>query len=292
VGLALLAAATGLPALAQSALLQKSALSPAKNMLMPAPEAVTPSARHARSPGRVAQETQEGANASATRKEVVRPPGRSIAVRQTAANAIEPEWLAAHAALARHDPEEARRQLRNLLARQPRHLEALLGLAHLAHAAGETAAARAFYQTALETAPHDAGAQAGLLGLLAEHDPESAESRLRSLLDGQPAIAAAHFALGNLLAAQARWPEAEAAYFEAVSQAPGNADYRFNLAVSLDHLRRPELAAEHYRLALGGAERQSVAFPVGAARARLARLTSGGTSPAAPPATVTAERAP
>jgi tetratricopeptide (TPR) repeat protein len=144
------------------------------------------------------------------------------------------------------------------------------------HATGETAAARAFYQTALETAPHEARAQAGLLALLAEHDPESAESRLHNLLDGQPASAAAQFALGNLLAAQARWPEAEAAYFEAVSQAPGNADYRFNLAVSLDHLRRPELAAEHYRLALGGAERQSVAFPVGAARARLARLTAGG----------------
>ena len=48
--------------------------------------------------------------------------------------------------------------------------------------------------------------------------------------------------LGNQLAQQGRWSEAQQEYFKAFASEPDNADFAYNLAVSLDHLRQPKLA--------------------------------------------------
>jgi tetratricopeptide (TPR) repeat protein len=63
--------------------------------------------------------------------------------------------------------------------------------------------------------------------------------------------------LGNLYADQKRWSEAQAAYFEAYRGAPDNADYAYNLAVSLDQLRQHPAALSYYEraLATGGVHR-------------------------------------
>ena len=63
-----------------------------------------------------------------------------------------------------------------------------------------------------------------------------------------------HFTLGNQLAQQGRWAEAQQEYFKAFAAEPDNADFAYNLAVSLDHLRQPRLALEYYRRALALAE--------------------------------------
>jgi tetratricopeptide (TPR) repeat protein len=65
-----------------------------------------------------------------------------------------------------------------------------------------------------------------------------------------PQADAVHFALGNLYTQQSRWAEAQQSYFRAYSNAPGNADYVFNLAVSLDHLNQSKLALDYYQRAL------------------------------------------
>jgi Flp pilus assembly protein TadD len=59
-----------------------------------------------------------------------------------------------------------------------------------------------------------------------------------------------HFALGNYYAEQARWGEAQQAYFNAYRLEPDNAELAFNLAVSLDRLGQKKSAAQYYQRAL------------------------------------------
>ena len=81
-----------------------------------------------------------------------------------------------------------------------------------------------------------------------------------------------HFALGNVYAGESRWAEAQQAYFRAVSSDPGNADYAFNLAVSLDHLNQNKHAADYYRRALALAARGPAGFDRQRATNRLREL--------------------
>ncbi|MEO8417391.1 MAG: tetratricopeptide repeat protein, partial [Methylophilaceae bacterium] len=65
----------------------------------------------------------------------------------------------------------------------------------------------------------------------------------------QPEAAHLYAALGNLYAQQSQWPSAQQAYFQAHHFAPNNADYAFNLGVSLDQLNKPALALQYYKRA-------------------------------------------
>ena len=57
---------------------------------------------------------------------------------------------------------------------------------------------------------------------------------------------------------------------------PDNPDFAYNLAISLDHLRQPRLAAEYYRRAVALAGKRSASFDLVAARARAADLDKSG----------------
>ena len=85
-----------------------------------------------------------------------------------------------------------------------------------------------------------------------------------------------HFALGLQYVTQGRWPDAQAAFFEALRNEPTNADYAYNLAVSLDRLGQAQSAATYYQRALDLAT-ASALFSPEAAKQRLASLR-----PAAP----------
>jgi uncharacterized protein HemY len=98
------------------------------------------------------------------------------------------------------------------------------------------------------------------------------ESRLKTLLSNQPESPALHFSLGNLYAGQSRWSEAQQAYFRAHAGEPENADYLFNLAVSLDHMHQKKLAAQYYQSALTAAETRSAAFDRNQVKSRLFEL--------------------
>ena len=131
-------------------------------------------------------------------------------------------------------------------------------------------------QRALIANPSDAAAQAATLsGTAAEADPQTAESRLKTLLSSQPDSAPLNFALGNLYSRQSRWPEAQQVYFNAVAADGDNPDYLFNLAVSLDHLRQNRLAAQHYRLALEAAAKRPAAFDRSKVEQRVGELQAG-----------------
>ena len=103
--------------------------------------------------------------------------------------------------------------------------------------------------------------------------PISGENPGYTALASQPESAALHFALGNLYARQQRWSEAQQAYFTAFSREGNNADYIFNLAVSLDHLHQHKLAAQYYQMAVNAAQTdRSVSFDTARARNRALEL--------------------
>ena len=97
---------------------------------------------------------------------------------------------------------------------------------------------------------------------------------MRSLVAEQPEASALHFALGNRLAAERRWSEAQASYFKEHDLDRGNPDYLFNLAVSLDHMGQAALAARFYTESLAAARTRSSSFQAEAVQARLAALAT------------------
>ncbi len=161
----------------------------------------------------------------------------------------------AYAAYQAGQLDEARQFYTEAAARE-RSVDALLGLAAIAAVQGRDDESVRLYREVLERDPGNAAAQAALLDLLGNTDSQATESRLKLLIEREPS-AQLYQTLGNLYADQKRWIDAQAAYFESYRQAPGNADYAFNLAVSLDRLHQREAALVYYEKALnlGGAHR-------------------------------------
>ena len=167
----------------------------------------------------------------------------------------------------------ARPAYRAALDADPANLDALLGLATVEALGGNRYAAAALYQRALGVDPRNATAHAGLAALEQGSDrPENLESRLAAGIGQNPQSPQLRFALGNLFASQSRWNEAQVQYFEAYRLDPSSADLAFNLAVSLDHLNQPRLAAEYYARAIEAARTQAAQFEPAAAARRLAQL--------------------
>ncbi len=178
-----------------------------------------------------------------------------------------------HSSLQRGETELARRDFEQALQRDQNNTDALLALAAIAHRQGRPADAENLRQRALVANPSDPAAQAAALnGPSAEADPQTTESRLKTLLSSQPDSAPLNFALGNLYARQSRWAEAQQVYFNAVAADGDNPDYLFNLAVSLDHLRQARLAAQHYRLALEASAKRPAAFDRNKTEKRLGEM--------------------
>ena len=161
----------------------------------------------------------------------------------------------AYDAYQRGQLDDAQRLYTQAAARE-RSVDALLGLAAIAGIRNRDEEAARLYREVLERDPHNASAQAALLDLLGNTDRQATESRLKSLIERAPS-ASLYQTLGNLYAEQNRWSDAQVAYFEAFRMAPSNADYAFNLAVSLDRLQQAQSALGYYEkaLALGGHSR-------------------------------------
>jgi tetratricopeptide (TPR) repeat protein len=198
----------------------------------------------------------------------------SVVVSNFAAPQINPVAVSAYSALQAGHLDEAQSLYQKLATSDQRNLDASLGMAAVALQKGHADQAGKYYMQALEADPKNAAAQAGLIGLIGSADPLASESRLKQLLANQPS-AFLYFTLGNLYAEQGKWPAAEQAYFQAQQLEPANADYAFNLAVSLEHLNQPAIALTYYRRAQQFAnDKGRVHFDTASLAARLAQLTS------------------
>jgi len=137
-----------------------------------------------------------------------------------------------------------------VLFREPNNRDALLGLSAIAIKQQRYEVARQKYQFLLRLNPRDSIATAGLSSIKHLINPQLNESKLKFMLKQQPEAAHLYFALGSLYTTQNKWPEAQSAYFSAWSADNKNADYAYNLAVSLDHLDKHKQALDFYQLSL------------------------------------------
>ena len=171
-------------------------------------------------------------------------------VSKTNVAGVDPTLLAAYEAFSRGDDRLAQQRYRQVLQKDVRNIDALLGMAAIAQRQNRIMDAIGWYRKVTEIEPRNSIAQSAIADLEASTDVVGAESRIKSLLVRQPDAANLHAALGNLYAEQNQWSAAQSAYFNASQYAPASADYAFNLAISLEHLGKPELALAQYQRAL------------------------------------------
>jgi tetratricopeptide (TPR) repeat protein len=152
--------------------------------------------------------------------------------------------------------------------------DALLGLGTIAQRNGDREQAAGYYLTLIKQNPKDSTAISGLMSLQGAGLTIENESRIKMLLDQEPGAAHLHFVLGTVYAAQSRWADAQQSFFNAHRYAPQNADYVFNLAVSLDRMSKQAPALEYYRRAVRLASGQQAMFNLSAANERIKALLS------------------
>ena len=199
-----------------------------------------------------------------------------IAVSATNAQPrLNPQLSQAYALLQAGKTEEAQALYTKVSQSEPLNIDALLGLAYIATQENRSDEASKLYLRIIELNPRHALAQAALIALIGRADPAASESRLKQLISREPS-AFLHFVLGNLYAEQSQWSQAQQAYFQAHHLDPGNADYAYNLAIGLDHLRQTKLALNYYRRAEQLASSQARPnFDVSNSRERIRILSSG-----------------
>ena len=185
---------------------------------------------------------------------------------------VNPEVLAAYAALTKGDYAQAKQSYEKVVQAEPFNLDAHLGLAAAAARSGENALAAQHYRRALELDPRNGAALAGMLAVSSSVNPQALEIELKTLIGKDPDSAALQFSLGNLYAGDRRWSEAQQAYFEAYRLESENADYRYNLAVALDQMKQSKLALDYYQKALAQAARSGGQFDRVAVQRRIVEL--------------------
>jgi Flp pilus assembly protein TadD len=188
----------------------------------------------------------------------------------------------AYAAYLAGNAEEANRLYREVLKNDPTQPDAWLGLAVIAHANNQREPAMNAYKRVLRLEPQNPTALAGVNSLNNKTNEPRQESQLRELLARSPQEADLNHALGVVLSAEQRWSEAQPLFFKAHALSPQEPQYAYNLAVTLDHLRKSALAAQYYETALTLAKGKTNAFDENAARTRLAALKASNAPKSTP----------
>lgn len=157
----------------------------------------------------------------------------------------------ANQALEQGNLNAAELSYRQILKQSPGNLAATSALGHLLMQRGMTDEAERLYLQVLDQDPGNLEAKIALINISAA-DPTnlSAGSQLKQLLTKHPKQPYLHASLGNFYARRNDWSAAQPAYFEAFALENKNAEYAYNLAVSLDQLGKSDIAANYYEKAL------------------------------------------
>lgn len=141
----------------------------------------------------------------------------------------------------------------------PGNRNALLARAAINVQNNNSEAAIRDYQALLLANPKDSLAMTSLVSL-ANFSPVETESQLKLMIRDEPDSPYLNFALANVYGAQNRWQEAQGLYFKALENNPGDANYAYNLAVSLEHIAKPRVAITYYQRALDNYEMSLATF--------------------------------
>ncbi|MFZ9039110.1 MAG: tetratricopeptide repeat protein [Gammaproteobacteria bacterium] len=159
-------------------------------------------------------------------------------------------WLRqAYAAYQAGNDELALELYNKVLQQHPRNRNALLARAAIHVQNNNGNAAIKDYQAILLDNPKDALAMASLI-TVANYSPQESETQLKLMVREAPDSPYLNFALANAYSAQNRWQEAQGYYFKALQNNPGDPNYAYNLAVSLEHISQPRAAMSYYQRAL------------------------------------------
>lgn len=170
--------------------------------------------------------------------------------------------------------EEAKLLYKDVLRIESKNRDALLGLGAIAVIEKDNLNAREIYTTLLELDPRDPIATASLASLRSDVSLlDSDEKYIVSMLQKNPGAPHLNFSLGNIYAQQSKWKPAQQAYFSAWQADNENADYIFNLAVSMDQLGKQDQALDFYKDSLLKSNNKQVSFSREAARNRINELT-------------------
>lgn len=207
------------------------------------------------------------------RRRAKREPAAQLEIRRTPAHVrLDARVAAGYRALVGGDLDVAQQYYAAAVQDDALNIDARLGLATVAASRGQRDAAREQYRHVLELDPKNAVALAGLAGLGGNGSGVIGESALKTHLAEQPGSHQLHFALGNDLAAQGRWSEAQQAYFNAHRLDPENPDYLYNLAVALDQLQQSRVALQFYERAVAAATTRAPQFDTALIAKRIADL--------------------
>ncbi len=191
-------------------------------------------------------------------------------------NKADPVTEKLEAAWAAYDSaqyERAKRLYREILSVEKENRDALLGLGAIAIIEKNNIAARDIYMLLLRHDPRDSIAISALASLQdGETFTEADEKYLQDMLQKNPDDAHLNFALGNVYAQQQKWKLAQQSYFDAWQRDNKNADYIFNLAVSLDQLGKQKQAVDFYQDSLDQSAGRNVSFSREAVQQRLTEI--------------------
>lgn len=216
-----------------------------------------------------------------TKKSAPVPVGPNNAVpitikRQFVADNVYQLLTSAYQAYQVGNDKEALSYYRNVLEIENNNRDAMLGLAAISMRRNQLEKARDTYIALLENDPKDSIALSALINIQSSVDPVKSESRIKSLLHNEPGSPHLLFTLGSLYVSQQRWAEAQNVFFKAYRSDNQNADFAYNLAVSLDQLAQRKAALKFYRAALESLEQQSISFNVNDVMQRINVLQEAG----------------
>ena len=147
------------------------------------------------------------------------------------------------------DDEAALVKYNQVLEIDPGNRNALLARAAINVQNNNVSDAIGDYRRLLLANPKDSLAMTSLI-TVANVSPDDAVSRLKLMIRNEPDSPYLNFALANAYGAQDRWLEAQGHYFTALENNPGDPNYAYNLAVSLEHIAKPRVALSYYQRAL------------------------------------------
>lgn len=206
-----------------------------------------------------AAERNTAASTVAPAKKVAKPAKQITISKQKKADPISVLLAQAYVHYQAAEYSKADAIYQQILQRDARQRDALLGRAAIAVRNSQLSDARTWYQYLLQLDPKDSIAKSALVDLTNKELSVADETKLNLLLRDNPEAAHVHFSLGLLYAKQKRLSESQQAFFNAFSL-DKKADYAFNLAVSLDRLGKINAALLYYKQASELADQSIIHF--------------------------------